>query len=59
MSLDANDEVIEPLGHDEVAGPRKKKRKKKNKSKDRSKDETPSRETQDDVAHADNPVAKP
>ena len=39
--LDAHDEVIEPLDHDETAGPPKKKKKKKNKSKDRSKDETP------------------
>ena len=53
--LDADDEVVEPLGHDEAAGPPKK----KNKSKDRSKDETPLLETQDDVARADNPAAEP
>ena len=46
--LDADDEVVEPLDHDEAAGPPKKKKKKKNKSKDRSKDETPSLEAQDD-----------
>ena len=50
---------MEPLDHDEVVGPPKKKKKKKNKSKDRSKDETPSLETQDDVACADNPAAEP
>ena len=53
--LDADDEVVEPLDHDEVARPPKKKKKKKNKSKDRLKDETPSLEAQDDGAHADNP----
>ena len=42
-----------------MAGPPKKKKKKKNKSKDRSKDKTPSLETQDDVACADNPAAEP
>ena len=57
--LDADNEVIEPLDHDEVAGPPKKKKKKKNKSKDRSKDKTPSLEAQDDGAHADNPTAEP
>ena len=57
--LDADDEVIEPLDHDEVAGPPKKKKKKKNKSKDRSKDETPLLEAQDDRARADNPTAEP
>ena len=57
--LDADNEVVEPLDHDEAVRPPKKKKKKKNKSKDRSKDETPSLETQDDVACADNPVAKP
>ena len=57
--LDADDEVIEPLDHNKVAGPPKKKKKKKNKSKDRSKDETPSLEAQDDGAHADNPMAEP
>ena len=57
--IDADDEVIEPLDHDEAARPPKKKKKKKNKSKDRSKDKTPSPETQDDIAHADNPKAEP
>ena len=57
--LDADDEVIEPLDHDEAAGPPKKKKKKKNKSKDRLKDETPSLEAQDDGARADNPTAEP
>ena len=57
--LDADDEVIEPLDHDEVAGPPKKKKKKKNKSKDRSKDETPLLEAQDDGVHADNAAAEP
>ena len=57
--LDADDEVVEPLDHDEAAGPPKKRKKKKNKSKDRSKDETPSLEVQDDGACADNPAAKP
>ena len=57
--LDADDEVVEPLDHDEVAGPPKKKKKKKNKSKDGSKDETPSLEAQDDGARADNPTAEP
>ena len=56
--LDADDEVVEPLDHDEVAGPPKKKKKKK-KSKDRSKDKTPSLKAQDDGARADNPMAKP
>ena len=55
---DADDEVVEPLDHGEVAGPPKKMKKKK-KSKDRSKDETPSLEAQDDRAHADNPMAEP
>ena len=49
--LDADDEVVELLDHDEAAGPPKKKKKKKNKSKDRSKDETPLLEAQDDGAH--------
>ena len=57
--LDADDEVIEPLDNDKAAGPPKKKKKKKNKSKDRSKDKTPSLETQDDGARADNPAAEP
>ena len=57
--LDADDEVVEPLDHDEVARPPKKKKKKKNKSKDRLKDETPSLEAQDDGARADKPMAKP
>ena len=53
--LDADDEVIELLDHDEVAGPPKK----KNKSKDRSKDETSSLEAQDNGAHANNSTAEP
>ena len=57
--LDADNEVVEPLDHDEAAGPPKKKKKKKNKSKDRSKDETPLLEAQDDGACADNPTAEP
>ena len=57
--LDADDEVTEPLDHDEAAGPPKKKRKKKNKSKDRSKDETSLLEAQDDGARANNPAAEP
>ena len=57
--FDADNEVIEPLDHDEAAGPPKKKKKKKNKSKDRSKDETPSLEAQDNGACADNPMAEP
>ena len=57
--LDADDEVIEPLDHDEAVWPPKKKKKKKNKSKDRSKDKTPSLEAQDDGACADNPMAEP
>ena len=57
--LDADDEVVEILDHDEVAGPPKKKKKKKNKSKDRSKDETPSPEVQDDRACANNSTAEP
>ena len=57
--LDADDEVVEPLDHDEAARPPKKKEKKKNKSKDRSKDETPSLEAQDNRAHTDNPAAEP
>ena len=57
--LDADDEVIELLDHDGVAGPPKKKKKKKNKSKDRSKDETPSLEAQDDRARANNSMAEP
>ena len=57
--LDADDEVVEPLDHDEAAGPPKKKKKKKNKSKDRSKDKTPSLEAQDDGARAYNPMAEP
>ena len=56
--LNADDEVVELLDHDEAAGPPKKKNK-KNKSKDRSKDETPSPEAQDDGAHANNSMAKP
>ena len=55
--LNVDDEVIELLDHNEVAGPHKKKNK-KNKSKDRSKDETPSPEAQDDRAHA-NSMAEP
>ena len=55
--LNADNEVIELLDHDEVARPPKKK-KKKNKSKDRSKDETPSPEAQDDGACA-NSMAEP
>ena len=54
--LDADDEVAEPLDHDEAAGPPKKKKKKK--SKDRSKDETPLPEAQDDGARANNPMAE-
>ena len=57
--LDADDEVVELLDHDEVAGPPKKKKKKKNKSKDRSKDETPVLEAQDDGARANNSSAEP
>ena len=57
--LDADNEVVELLDHDGVAGPPKKKKKKKNKSKDRSKDETPSLEAQDDGARANNSMAKP
>ena len=57
--LDADDEVVELLDHDEAAGPPKKKKKKKNKSKDRSKDETTPPEAQDDGACANNPTAKP
>ena len=57
--LDADDEVIELLDHDEVAGPPKKRKKKKNKSKDRSKDKTPAPETQDDGALANNSSAEP
>ena len=57
--LDANDEVAEPLDHDEATRPPKKKEKKKNKSRDRSKDETPSLEAQDDGACANNPMAEP
>ena len=57
--LDADEEVVELLDHDEATGPPKKKKKKKNKSKDRSKDETPSPEAQDDGAHANNPMAEP
>ena len=57
--LDADDEVVELLDQDGVAGPPKKKKKKKNKSKDRSKDETPSLEAQDDGARASNSTAKP
>ena len=56
--LNADDEVIELLDHDEAAGPPKKKNK-KNKSKDRSKNETPSPEAQDDGACANNSTAKP
>ena len=57
--LDADDEVAEPLDHDEAARPPKKKKKKKNKSKDRSKDETLLLEAQDDGARANNPTAEP
>ena len=57
--LDADDEVIELLDHDEAAGPPKKKKNKKNKSKDRSTDETPSLEAQDDGARANNSMAEP
>ena len=57
--LDADDEVIELLDHNEVAGPPKKKKKKKNKSKDRSKDETPLLEAQDNRARANNSMAEP
>ena len=55
--INADNEVIELLDHDEVAGPPKKK-KKKNKSKDRSKDKTPLPEAQDDGARA-NSMAEP
>ena len=62
--LNTNDEVVEPLDHDELGDeaakpPKKKKKKKKNKSKDRSKEETPSLEAQDNGACADNPAAEP
>ena len=57
--LDADNEVVELLDHDEAAGPPKKKKKKKNKSKDRSKDKTPSPEAQDDGACTSNSTAEP
>ena len=57
--LDADDEVVELLDHDEAAGPPKKKKKKKNKSKDRSKDKTPLPEAQDDGACANNSTVEP
>ena len=55
--LDAKDDVVELLDHDEATGPFRKK-KKKNKNKDRLKDKIPSPEAQDKAAPAINATAE-